>query len=395
VRIAILHNVYGIRGGEERTVEFEHALLEAAGHDVHRYEVRNEDVLRGWNPAALGAALRAPWNRESYRRVRRWLEECRPDVMHVHNWFPLLSPSVYAAGRDLGIPVVQTLHNYRLGCASGLLLRDGRVCELCIKGNRRPAMRHGCYRGSSIQTSVWAKVMQRGWSREVFSSLVDAYIAPSRIVAEKHVEMGLPADRVHVIQHACDDPFAGKETRPTGSGAIFVGRLMREKGVDTLIRAWRGIDHPLKIVGTGTEENEFQELASDLPQVKFLGFREHDEVLRLIGDSAFLIFPSRWLEPFGLGMIEAMAGARPVVATRIGAAAELVEDGVNGLLVPPDNPRRLAEAAGRLLQDPGLCRGMGRSARRRYLDRFTPEIHRDALVRLYERTIRARLERTA
>ena len=238
VKIAILHNVYRIRGGEERTVDFEHDLIESAGHQVDRFEVLNEDVFGRSRVESLKSVARASWNKDSYRRVRAFVAKKRPDVAHVHNWFPLLSPSIYAALRDSGVPVVQTLHNYRLGCAAGSLMREGKACELCLGGDRIPAIKFGCYRGSAVQSAVWSRVVGRGWNDGTFRDLVDAYISPSEIVASKHIRMGLPSERIHVIRHACIDPYSGPENRRSrprqllGDGGIFVGRLVPEKGAD-------------------------------------------------------------------------------------------------------------------------------------------------------------------
>jgi glycosyltransferase involved in cell wall biosynthesis len=388
MRVALFHNQYRVRGGEERTVDFEHELLEGAGHRVKRLEVSNEEVFGASRIQAAGAAIRAPWNRQSYRVARRFLEDYQPDVSHVHNWFPLLSPSVYAAHRDVGVPVVQTLHNYRLGCAAGTFLRDGKSCEKCLAGNRTWAVRHRCYRGSALMSSVWARVMDRGWTRESFRGLVDAYIAPSRVIARTHVEMGLPEDRIHLIPHACIDPFERlphlrrQANRGSQGGGIFVGRLFPEKGVDVLLRAWRDVDAPLRIVGTGSEEDRLRKLESS-SRVSWLGQLSHDDVLQNVVNSDFLIFPSRWKEPFGLGMIEAMACGRPVIASRIGAATELVEDGVNGILVPPNDDRALTDAAARLVSDHELRDRLGAGARKTFECRFAPSEHLRAIEQLF------------
>jgi glycosyltransferase involved in cell wall biosynthesis len=389
VRITLFHNTYRIRGGEERTVDFETDLLTEAGHEVRRYEVSNEVVFGRPRLAAATSVLRAAWNRESYRAVRKYLEEVRPDVSHVHNWFPLLSPSIYAAHHHQNVPVVQTLHNYRLGCAAGTFLRDGRTCELCMGGDLRPAIRNRCYRDSAVQTQVWCRVMGRGWSQGTFESMVDAYIAPSKVVARKHAEMGLPSDRIHVVHHACDDPQptmteADIRARLSGArGAVFVGRLSPEKGVDTLVEAWRGLDVPLRIVGTGPEEERLRALAGDQPSIEFLGELPHAAVIDELRRAGMLVFPSRWDEPFGLAIIEAMACGTPVIATNRGAAPELVNDRVTGLLVPSDDPAALRNAALYTARTTQHRVEMGVYARSWYRMRFAPEIHRRTLENVF------------
>ena len=353
-----------------------------------RFDVRNGDVLAEGSAAKIAAGLRAPWNHNSYGTLLEFLREERPDVGHVHNWFPLLSPSVYGAFRDLSIPIVQTLHNYRLGCASGTLGRNGKSCLDCLGGDRRPALRHRCYRGSALQTHVWSRTMKRNWSRGVFRSMVDAYVAPSHAVARRHVEMGLPQDRIHVIPHACQDPFesGAREFRrldASSCGGIFVGRLVPEKGVDVLIRAWEGIEAPLEIVGRGPEEEKLRRLAGNRDNIRFLGELPHDEVIRAIRGAAFMVFPSRWEEPFGLGVIESMACERPVIGSDIGAIPDQVQQGAKGLLVPPGDVAALRRAAGMLIRSDSMCRRLGLHARRCYETRYRPEIHRRRLIELY------------
>ncbi len=389
MKIALFHNEYTIRGGEERTVEFQAHGLTRAGHQVLRYDVRNRDVFD--KPAAgIGAALRASWNRKSYKQVLDFLHKHRPDVSHVHNWFPLLSPSIHAAHADLGIPLVQSLHNYRMRCAAGTLMREGKRCTLCLDGDTRPAVENRCYRNSKVQTAVWARTMEKGWSSGAFTQTVDAYVAPSRVVAETHERMGLPADRIHVIHHGSEDPlehydWAKEAMASQGKGGVFVGRLVAEKGLDTLLEAWEGIDAPLTVVGTGPEEYRLRERAAAMPQVTMLGELPRTDVLRMMTQAAFLVFPSVWEEPFGLGVVEAMACSRPVIGSRIGAIPEMIYDGVNGRLVQPGDAAELRAAIGQLVSRPEACRQLGASARRVYEDHFRPGNNLHALVTLYEK----------
>ena len=402
MRVALLHNHYHYAGGEDRMVELEQALLESAGCRVDRFTVHNDDVFAQGKPwLAAKSALGAAWNRQSKRRVRAFLAKHRPDLSHVHNWFPLLSPSVYAAHQEMNVPVVQTLHNYRLGCAAATLRRDGHNCELCLGGDRSHAIRHACYRGSKLQSMVWRHTMDRNFSNGVFHHMVDAYIAPSRVVADKHRELGLAPNKLHVIPNACPDPLAREDRTGGGScieppsidsgrGGVFVGRLTEEKGVDLLLDAWRGIDAPLTVVGTGPEEARLRARAVDLKQVVFLGQVPADRVTQIIIDAAVVIFPSQWHEPFGLAVIEAMACGRPVIATDIGGPAEVVEDRRTGLLVPPHEPDALRQAIAALLQDSQTLTEMGRCARNQFLERYTPQVHQKMLANLFETVIQAR-----
>ena len=393
MRTALFHNVYGIASREERTVDLEEELLTAAGHHVARFDVLNDQVFGCFDLNTLQSMARPAWNPALYRSVRDFLGNSHPDVAHVHNWFPFLNPSVYSAFHDAGVPVVQTLHNFRLGCASGRMVRDGKNCDLCIDGDRRPAVRNSCYRGSRLQSRVWKGVMDRGWSTGLFQNLVDAYIAPSEVIATHHRRVGIPAERLTVLPHACIDPIPpvelGRELAwPSAAdrhGAVFTGRLAPEKGVTTLVEAWASLDVRLDIVGSGPLLEPLRARASDLPTVRFRGQLPHAEVFGVIADAGFLVFPTEWLEPIGLGIIEAMACGRPVVASDIGAVSEIVEDGYNGLLVPPGDVGALRAAVASLQQNHALRGALGRNARRTWSERYHPQRHFAALVSLLER----------
>ena len=392
MRTALFHNDYAIAGGEERTVDLEDEFLTMAGHHVARFDVLNDRVFGCFDLDTLQSGVRASWNPALYRAIRDFLTESRPDVAHVHNWFPLLSPSAYSAFHDAGVPVVQTLHNFRLGCAAGRMLRDGKNCDLCIGGDRRPAVHNSCYRGSRLQSRVWKGVMDRGWSTGLFQSLVDAYIAPSEVVATQHRRMGIPADLLTVLPHACIDPIppaelGGEPTWPVASdrnGAVYAGRLAPEKGVTTLLEAWAGLDAPLDIMGSGPLDDQVRAQASDLPAVRFRGQLPHADVFPVIANAGFFVSPTEWLEPTGVGIIEAMACGRPVIASDIGAVSEIVEDGYNGLLVSPGDVSALRAAVTSLQKNHALRGALGRNARRTWRKRYRPERHSEELVKLFE-----------
>jgi len=392
MRVTLIHNRYAVRGGEDAVVERQVAWLSAAGHQVRCLEADNRR-LQGWGQR-LQAGLEAPWSAVRYGEARALLEAFGPDVSHVHNWFPQLTPAVLDAHRDLGVPLVQTLHNYRLGCAAGTYLRDGQPCTRCEGGERVHALRGRCYRASLLQTLAWERTMRAAWAGPLLG--VDAFLAPSRTVAARHRAMGLPAARIHVLPHAVPDPLRGDEpSAPRAEeGALFVGRLSPEKGVDVLLEAWRGVPHPLRIVGTGPDEAALREQARDLPQVELLGALPPAEVQALMARCAFLVLPHRWLEPFGLVVLEAMACGRPVLTSDLGGPAEVVRHGGDGLLTRPGDPLALRAAALELFGRRRALEALGRTARAAYLASYTPERHVARLVELY-RGLRRRLPRCA
>jgi len=388
MRVALFHNRYTYQSGEDRVFELQLDTLRQLGHDVATLERDNATVFKGRHPlAVLQAGWSAPDNRQSYRAVRRILAQHDAQVGHVHNWFPLLSPSIFEAHYDQKVPVVQTLHNYRLTCAAGTLRRNGQPCTLCLEGDRQPAMTYRCYQGSRMQTFVWKRTVDQSWDDGTFTEMVSAYIAPSQEVKRTHVLAGVPDSLIHVIHNASEDPCHDRAPSPLRAedGAIFVGRLVPEKGVDVMLAAWAVMPKtiPLRIIGTGPAERALMAQASTMPHVRFLGTMGHDQVLAEIEKSAMLILPSTWPEPFGLGVIEAMSVARPIVASNIGGPAELFSDGVEGRLVPPSDPDALASAVTELLADESRLTQMGEAARTRYLASYTPQAHIRQVLDLY------------
>ncbi|MEM7245688.1 MAG: glycosyltransferase [Acidobacteriota bacterium] len=390
MRIALFHNVYSHLGGEERVVDFQEKTFTDAGHVVERYEVRNEEVFSGSRLNTLAAAWHAPWNPSSHRAVGRFVEAFRPDLAHVHNWFPLLSPSLHDAVKGRGVPIVQSLHNYRLGCASAVLRRRGENCTACLDGSRLRGVLSGCYRGSRVASFAWYRVMQRAWKSGVLTERIDAYLAPSHTVADLHAKMGLPYERLHVIPHACEDPRTEIGDVKRQGGGVFVGRLTPEKGLTLLLEAWRDLPSPLQVVGSGPAEDELRAAAASSTSIQAHGWMHRTQVLETIAGADFLVFPSTWPEPFGQVLIEAMALGRPVIASRLGAPTEIIDEGETGLLVDPEDPAALTVACRRLLDDPALCRRMGERARQAYEERHAPGAYLDSMESLHRSLVTER-----
>jgi glycosyltransferase involved in cell wall biosynthesis len=372
MRVGLFHNRYIQRGGEDIAFDFEVGLLSKAGHQVEVFTVDNREEIGASAAAALRAGLRARWNPAVVRRVEAFLSSRALDVAHVHNFFPLLSPALHATLHARHIPVVQTLHNYRLLCANGLMLRAGRSCEDCVPRGPWNAVRHACYRGSRLQTAVWSEMTALHRRRGTWRECVDLFTTPSAFARGKLLRAGIPAQRLRVLPLPVADPGP---PRPVGrEGALFVGRLSAEKGVDLLLQAWRRLHgYPLCIVGTGPEETRLRALARNLPGVRFAGGLPHDRVLRAMADAAFVVLPSRWHETFGLTAVEAMACGRAVVVPRPTALSDLVEPGRNGLLFDIGDVDGLARACRTLAGDGALARELGEEARAHYAECFTPE----------------------
>lgn len=387
LRILILHNRYQLSGGEDQVVEAERALLESAGHATALVEARN-DTLMG-PPGKARAALSALYSLPSRRRVRAEIRRFGPDVVHVHNFFPLLSPSVYDACLEEAVPVVQTLHNYRLICSNALLFREEAPCEDCLgKMLPWPGVWRGCYHGSRRQSAAVALMIAAHRLRATWQRRVAAFVTLTSFQRELMTRAGLPAERLHVKPHFLADPGLADRRSP-GSYALFVGRLSAEKGLSTLIEAYRshGVGLPLKIVGEGPQRPELEALAAGLSQVEFLGPRPRREVLELMREARFLVFPSTCYETFGLAIIEAFALGLPVIASRLGGIPELLAAGERGWLVEPGLPsawaRTLAEAWNDL---EGLSRKSS-AARAAYEEHFGPRENHRRLMDIYQEAL--------
>lgn len=378
----IVHNKYTQPGGEDAVFEAEKALLERMGHEVIPF-VEDNARLNGMNP--LRAAGNAVWSRESQRRLRALIEEAKPEVAHFHNTFIMVSPAASYACKEVGVPVVQTLHNYRLLCPAATLLRNGQVCEDCVgKAVPWPGVAHGCWRASRPQTAVVAGMLTFHRLKGTWTDRVDRYIALTDFARHKFIEGGLPADRIVVKPNFVHRDLGPGEHR--GDYALFVGRLSAEKGLRTLLRAWKRLEGiPLKVVGDGPLRGEIEEFGvrEGDPGVEFLGRKSREEVFRLMQEARTLVFPSEWYEGFPVTMAEAFACGLPVIASRLGAMAELMEDGRTGLLFEPGNAEDLASKVEWAWQHPESMVEMGREARREYERKYTAERNYEMLMGIY------------
>ena len=280
MRILMVHNRYRIRGGEDAVCDSERQLLQAHGHEVDLYEDFN-DRLDDLNP--IQAASSTVWSKRSYDAVASQLSQKQYDVVHVHNFLPLISPSVYHAAQSQAVPVVQTLHNYRLLCPNALLFREGKICEDCLgKAIPWPAVYHGCYRKSRAATATVAAMNAIHTGMNTWTDKVDTYVALTQFVRQKYVEGGLPAEKIQIKPNFVDpDPGMGEGK---GGYALYVGRLSVEKGIDVLLKAWETIGGrlPLKIVGDGPLSKMVTDAMQENPSIEWTGRRPMREVYALM-----------------------------------------------------------------------------------------------------------------
>ncbi|MFE2098532.1 MULTISPECIES: glycosyltransferase [unclassified Streptomyces] len=394
MQVLVVHNRYASAqpSGENKVVDQEVALLRGAGHRVELFERRSDDIGALSLPAKAALPLRVPWNRAVRRELAAKLRAERPDVVHVHNVFPLLSPAVLAACADAGVPAVATLHNYTQVCPPGTLQRDGRPCTECVGSTPLPAVRHGCYRGSRLATVPLAVSLSA--NRRRWWSGVERFFCISAAQREVLVGAGMPPELLAVKHNFVPEP--GVVRAGAGEHLLYLGRLAEAKGVRLLMTAWDeiasggGIGVPLMIAGTGPLEPEVAAWAAGRDDVRYVGLYDQEECRRAVARSVAVVAPSTWLEAFGLVVVEAMAAGVPAVAAGHGAFVELVEDGVTGLRHLPGDPGSLASCLRRITADPDRNREMGQAARRRYEQDFSPAVGLERLVEGYRTAIAGR-----
>lgn len=385
-RILVVHNAYQQRGGEDAVVGAETELLETNGHRVVHYERHNDELRERGALGRVGTALETVWSLRSVRDVGELIEREQPDIAHFHNTFPLISPSAYYACAEAGVPVVQTLHNYRLWCPGAKFLRDGKICEACLgRTVAWPAVVHRCYRNSRTATTAAAAMLAAHGAMGSWRTKVDAYIALSEFNRRKFIEGGLPAERIFVKPNFVQDR-AEPKARP-GDYALFVGRLSEEKGPQLLLPAWRGMrtKPPLRIAGDGPllQKLSADLKASSLPRVEMLGRCSPDAIRLLMQGARFLVFPSMWYEGFPMTIAEAFASGLPVVSARLGSMVELVRDGETGLHFEPGNAADLAAKVEWAWNHPDEIMQMGHAARAEYEAKYHPSANYEMLVKIY------------
>jgi glycosyltransferase involved in cell wall biosynthesis len=390
MKIVLVHNTYQLPGGEDVVFRNECDLLKMAGHEVVEYQRSNDDVSRFVSIRQLILAKDAIWASDTRSEFRKLLQRERPDVVHVHNTFVRISPSIYYACRDAQVPVVQTLHNYRLLCPGANLFREGKVCEECMDFGLFRGLQHACYRNSRAATAVVAAMLATHRLLGTWSNLIDYYLVPTQFARRKFIAGGLPADKILVKPNFVHpDPGEGQGAR---SYALYVGRLSPEKGVHTLLSAWQHLSSPvpLQIVGDGPLRAELEEFVRQrgLTSISFRGNLPWGDAMAAMKNARCLILPSECYEgALPLTVVEAFACGTPVIASRLGAMQDLISDGYTGFQFTPGDARDLANKVERVWANASEMAEIGKLARREYEEKYTAQSSYKVLLTTYRRAI--------
>lgn len=391
MKILLAHNLYSseVPSGENQVLFAEHALLLRNGNQVERFSRSNDEIKNNGIKGKILGAVSTPWNPSMARAIRNKVENTQPDVVHVHNTFPLISPAIFHSIGKRAARVL-TLHNYRLFCPAAVPMRNGKVCMECIdKKSPMPAMAHACYRNSRLATLPL--VINVGLHRMIgtWRSHVDAFICLSDFQRELMIEAGLPRERVHVKPNFYPGMPSVTPWSERIPYVVFAGRLAPEKGVINLLRAWQawGAAAPeLRLVGDGELRPELERMATGL-SVRFLGQLPADRAQAEIANACLQILPSEWFEGFPMVVREAFAFGTPAAVSRIGPLPSIVTHGKSGIVFQPANPQSLLQEVRSAWETPGLLERLGQGARAEFESKYTEDANYATLKGIYRQAI--------
>jgi glycosyltransferase involved in cell wall biosynthesis len=395
MKVLMAHNYYqsSSPSGEDGVFKNEIELLRNNGVNVVTYKKHNDKI----NDYGLGGKLLLPfnniWSTRTYREIKEVIRKEKPDIAHFHNIFYLISPSAYYACREAGVPVVQTLHNFRFFCINGLLMRNGQVCEECIGKSPWKGVKYGCYRDSQIYSFPigLADAIHRSFG--TWKNKIDAFIALTEFGKKKFIECGLPQEKLFVKPNFLPNPPAANYSHK--GYAAFIGRISIEKGINSLINAFNMLrlnsinQLSLKIIGDGPLKDNYEDIVQTgkINNIEFTGRKGFDEAMELLRNAQFMVMSSIWYEGFPMVIREAFACGKPVIASRLGAMAELVEDGKTGLLFDPGNPVDLAAKMKWMIEHEAECIEMGKNARKVFEEKYTAERNFQILMNIYKEVL--------
>lgn len=391
--ILFVHNTYREKGGEESVIRTSRQLLERNGYSISFFERRSDDFLKASFASRFLSTLQIPFSFDVYFALRKKIREVGAKLVHAHNIFPFISPSVYSAAHAEGVPVVHTLHNYRTLCVNGLFLRDGKPCERCIGGNTLHAVGGRCYGGSLPQSIAMAGNLAIHRLFGTWKNGADAYIALSEFSKRKFVEGGLPEDKIRVMPNFLDVASYPFESNPE-KYLLFLGRLSQEKGLKTLLAAYEKLKvktaaPPLEIIGDGPLQGFLTEYMKSHPElsIRWHGRLEGNEKIERLKKAALLVFPSECYENCPLTILESLAVGTPVVGSKLGGTQELIKNDATGAHFSAADPNDLAQTLASLLADTEKLYSMRVRSREEAERRFDSSLGLQRLVALYDEVL--------
>lgn len=382
MKILTVHNFYQLHSGEEKVITNEINLLENNNHSIIFYKKYNEEINKFSVLKKAALLWETSYSKKTYDEVSEIIKNEKPDICHVHNFLPLISPSIYFACKSLKVPVVQTLHNYRLFCTNGMFFRNGHICEECLNNSAYNSLKYNCYRNSKIQTYAVARMIEQNKKKGTWENLIDAFICPTNFVYEKFIEGNFPEEKLFIKPHfLINDPVFSENDE---NYFLYVGRLDTLKGINLISSLSNNLKKiKIKLIGDGSK---YQELKQN-KNLEILGKKSYETAINYIKNCIALIFPSITFETFGLSIIEAFACGKPVIASRLGVMEELIEDGETGLLFEPGNTDELSEKIIWANENKDNMKIMGMNARKEYEKKYTAKKNYEILIDIYNKVL--------
>lgn len=391
MKILAIHNFHrsGSASGDDQVFKSETALLESHGNTVVRYTVSNDEFDNAGVAGKVISTLGMLWSFKHYNAIRKIIKREKPDIVHVHTFFPLLSPSILYAAKRCGVKVVATLHDTRFVCPCSASLRGTELCNECGDGHYFRMCKYGCFKNSKLQSLIVAFIFKYHRIRKTFYKQIDRYICLNDNQIKLLTAIGFDSNRIVKKYNFVPDAKTNLKSVEVKNlperYVVFYGRIGEEKGIRLLMEMWDSIDDiPLVVMGSGPLENEFRSWSAQKKNVYFLGYTEHENCLTIVKNAEFVVFPSIWYEGCSMVEIETESLGKCLIATDLGFSAEAVKDGVNGYKVELGNIAEFTYRINELWKSPEICSEMGKKAREDYLDKYTPEDNYKQLLRIYE-----------
>lgn len=391
MKILAIHNFHrkGSASGDDQVFKSETALLEAHGNTVIRYTVSNDEFDNSGLFGKIKQTMGMLWSFKNYKAVQQLIKKEKPDIVHIHTFFPLLSPSILYAAKRCGVKVVATLHDTRFVCPCATSLRGTELCNECGDGKYFRMCKYGCFKGSKLQSLIVAFIFKYHRTRKSFYKQIDKYICLNENQIKLLTEIGF--DEKKIVKKYNFVPDAEANLKPVKVDglpkryAVFYGRIGEEKGVRLLMQMWNRItDIPLVVMGGGPLEEEFKNWADTKENVFFLGYTEHNKCLAIVKGGEFVVFPSIWYEGCSMVEIETESLGKSLIATDLGFSVEAIQEGVNGYKVPLGSVDGFIKKIEELWNNPEMCKRMGENARTDYEEKYMPEDNYSQLIKIYE-----------
>ena len=388
MKILQIHNSYKFFGGEDTVVELEKNLLLNNNHSVKQLIRSNTKEIKGLG-SKLSVAKNLSYSNFSKRLVYEEIRKIKPDIVHIHNFFPLWTTSILDACVENNVPVVMTLHNYRTICAKGDLFRGGKICEKCLNHSNYYSVLYGCYQNSRIKSIPVAKMISDNQKKNILNNKVNCFITMSNFAKKKFIQANFLKKKLHIKTNFSPVTISYISTKKVRQNfCLYVGRLSDEKGISTLLKAWENINYPLKIFGNGPLINQ---LNKDQKNVTFFGHQNKKIILKEMRLAKLLIFPTECYEGNPLTILESFASGLPVLASNIGSVSEMIVDKHNGIFFKAGNIKDIRNKINWALSNPSKCDKISKNALNEFKKKYSKKTNYNLLIEIYKKAIKDNL----